>query len=185
LQVRVACLTLLAQLSKDARWHDTIALAKGYRVVVELLESEDEREQLAAHVVLRVLLQTESNVSDLSRANGFVVLFRLIRGERKASPKVLTQTMQVLRLAGSNRVVAIEIKSAGFEMDVAKHLGNGDGGLQAATLDAIETLLNDDAGLKFSKQNGKLAGALSAYVDLTADVSRKTHAKALLDKLNQ
>jgi hypothetical protein len=70
-------------------------------------------------------------------------------------------------------------------MDVAKHLGNSDAALQAATLDAIETLLTDDAGQKFCKQNGKLVGALSAYVDLTSDVARQTHAKALLQKLAQ
>ncbi len=160
-----------------------MAVAKGYRVVVESLESEDEREQLAAHVVLRVLLGTESNVSDLSRANGFVVLFRLVRGEIKASPKVLAQTMQVLRLAGSNRVVAIEIKSSGFEMDIAKHLGSTEVGLQAATLDAIETILNDEAGLKFCKQNNKLAGTLSAFSTVASDISCKSHAKTLLEKL--
>jgi hypothetical protein len=95
---------------QDSRWHDTVAISKGYRVVVEMLEGEDEREQLAAHVVLRVLLQTDSNVSDFSRAGGFAVLFRIIRGEGKWTAKVLTQTMHVLRLAGANRVVAIEIK---------------------------------------------------------------------------
>ncbi len=184
-EVRVALLVLLGQLAKDARWHDTIAVTKGYRELVLLLESEDEREQIAAHVVLRVLLQKESNVSDFARAAGFAALFRLLRGQAKATPKVLAQTMGVLRLAAANRTVAVEIKSAGFEMDVAKHLGAADDKLQAATLDALEAILSDDAGQKLSKHNGKLQGALTAFVDLSPSASLQIQAKGLLQKLAQ
>lgn len=125
--VRVACLVFLAQLGGDARWSDTIAVNKGYRVLVELMEAGAEREQLASHVALRVLLQlADSNVSDFARAGGFQALFRLVRGQTKVSAKVLAQTMLLLKLGGANRTVAVEIKSSVFEMDVAKHLGNSD-----------------------------------------------------------
>lgn len=78
---------------------------------MHLVNSEDERVQLAALVALRVLLAVDSNVSDFARANGFATLFRMLRGQLKAaSPKVLAQAMVVLRLAGANRTVAIEIK---------------------------------------------------------------------------
>ncbi len=182
-EVRIALLVLLGQMAKDTRWHDVIALNKGYRELVQLMESEDEREQQAAHVVLRVLLQTDSNVSDFARAAGFAALFRLVRGQSKGSHKVLTQTMGVLRLAGANRTVAVEIKSASFEMDVAKHLGSADEKLQGATLDALEAILNDDAGQKFCKHNNKLQGALTAFVDLSPSVTLQSQAKILLQKL--
>ena len=66
--------------------------------MVECLQSEEERVQLGALVALRVLVSMQSsNISDFSRANGFPVLFKMIRGNIKTSDKVLAQVLVLLR----------------------------------------------------------------------------------------
>ena len=206
LDVRVACAVFLAQLAKSTRWHDAIALGKGYRVLVEKLQSSEEREQLSALVTLRVLMQqVDSNVSDFSRAGGFAPLFRLIRGQIPSSTKVLGQALEVLRLSAANRTVAIEIKSAHFEEDVLKHLSHANETVQDKSLAAIEAMVEDEASREFIKKNGKVTspslppslsvsidvhsflpqalGTLTAFVDLSHSADHKDRARALTEQL--
>jgi hypothetical protein len=179
--VRVFCVVFLAQLSKNRRWGDSIALSKGYRVLVELM-SKTDREQLAALVTLRVLLQaTESNISDFARAGGFNALFRLLRGEVQASTKVLGQTMDVLSLCAQNRNVSIEIKASKLETDILKHLSNNDETLQKKTLDCMGCILEDEAGLAFVRKNNNAVGTLTAYNAMNSKYASTTNA--LLAKL--
>merc|ERR1711916_128754 len=92
--VRVAVTVFLAQLGKNSRWNDSIALNKGYRQLVLMLLATEEREQLAALVALRVLLQqSDTHISDFARASGFPNLFKLVRGEHPTSAKVLGQAL--------------------------------------------------------------------------------------------
>lgn len=182
--VRVACTVFLAQLGKDARWNDAIALSKGYRVLIEMLpSSEDPREQLAALAALRVLLrQSQTNISDFSRAAGFSILFRLIRRQIPASTPVLIQALEVLKLGAANRTVVIEIKASSLEKDVLQHLASSDEALQAKVLDVFATVLDDDAALEFVRKNNNALGTLSAYADMSSGKNQSA-AHALIERL--
>ena len=177
--VRVACTVFVAQLARDEHWHDPFALARGYQSLVNMLACSEEREQLAGLVALRVFLQKESNISDFSRSNGFPTLFRLIRGEIAASPRVLGQALELLRATSSNRSVVMEIKSAKFENDILVHLSN----VPSKVLDTMDAILDEPSAMESVRRNNAAEAILASFAELTNDEDNRKSANALVARL--
>jgi len=182
--VRVAVTVFLAQLGKNSRWNDSIALNKGYRQLVLMLLATEEREQLAALVALRVLLQqSDTHISDFARASGFPNLFKLVRGEHPTSAKVLGQALELLRVSASNRTVTIEIKAAKFEAQVLQLLARPDVAVQSKALGAFEAMMAEDAALQLVKKNNEALPMLVAYEAMCEDSANRTASQSLIAKL--
>ncbi len=74
-------------------------------------------------------------------------------------------------------------QSAHLESDIAAHLSNPDTTVQVRTLEAINAILDDDAGRKFCIHNGKLEATLTAYRALTHDAEATAATDDALRKL--
>lgn len=80
-------------------------------------------------------------------------------------------------------MTSARLQSAHLESDIAAHLSNTDAAVQLRTLEALNAILDDDAGRKFSIQNGKLDATLTAYRALTNDAEAKAATDDALRKL--